>query len=241
MTAENINIGETHIKLRTDIRDHGLAGFILGERMKLIEYLRRNHEFLTSLEPIHVKEGPLIVRMMSRASRKAEVGPMAAVAGTIAQLSLMHLMGFGSRCSIVDNGGDIALVNNRKVTVGLYAGSSPLSGRVGFLLKPGAPRGICTSSGTVGHSISFGRADSVTVFASEASTADALATSIANSADGPDDRSSVESALERADDFREHFRGVMVVVGEHAGTVGKIPKLVMTDRKAVLSDLWEEV
>ncbi|ADL58717.1 UPF0280 family protein [Methanothermobacter sp. KEPCO-1] len=241
MTAENINIGETHIRLRTDIEDHGVAGFILGERMKLIGHIQRNHEFLTSLEPIHVSEGPLIVRMMSRASGKADVGPMAAVAGTIAQLSLMHLMGLGSRCSIVDNGGDIALVNNRKVTVGLYAGSSSLSGTVGFLLKPGSPRGICTSSGTVGHSISFGRADSVTVFASEASTADALATSIANSADGPDDRSAVESALERADDFREHFRGVMIVVGEHAGTVGKIPKLVMTDRKAVLSDLWEEV
>jgi len=240
-TMERIVIGETRINLRTEIRNHGLSGFILGERMKLIDYIRRNPEFLTSLEPVVVSEGPLIVRMMSRASRKAEVGPMAAVAGTISQLSLMHLMGEGSRCSIIDNGGDIALVNNRKITVGLYAGSSSLSGTLGFLLKPGGPRGICTSSGTVGHSISFGRADSVTVFASEASTADALATSIANSANGPDDRSAVENALERADDFREHFRGVMVVVGEHAGTVGRIPRLVMTDRKAVLGDLWDEV
>ncbi|WP_428981703.1 UPF0280 family protein [Methanothermobacter wolfeii] len=241
MISEKINIDETRIKLVTDVTDHGLAGFILGERMLLREYIRRDPEFLTSLEPVHVEEGPLIVRMMSRAARKAEVGPMAAVAGTISQLSLMHTMKLGSRCTIVDNGGDIALINDRKVTVGLYAGSSSLSGEVGFLIKPGKARGICTSSGTVGHSISFGRADSVTVFASEASVADALATSIANSARGPDERSAVESALERADDFREHFRGVMVVVGEHAGTAGRIPKLVKTRKKAVLGSLWEEV
>lgn len=239
MIYDVINIGETRIKLTTDIHGHGLSGFILRERMLLMDYIRRNPDFLSSLEPMVVEEGPLIVKLMARAARKGEVGPMAAVAGSIAQVSLLQLKSAGSRCSIVDNGGDIALINNRKVTVGLYAGVSSLSGNIGFRLKPGGERGVCTSSGTVGHSISFGRADSVTVFADEASIADALATSIANSANGISDSEAVQKALGRADEFRENFKGVLVVVGEHAGKIGKIPKLVKTSKKEVLGSLWE--
>ena len=99
--------------------------------------------------------------------------------------------------------------------------------------------GICTSSGTVGHSISFGRSDSVTVFADEASIADALATSIANEAVGKQDHDAVQNSLEKADDFKKSMRGVMVVVGESAGTLGKIPQLIQTDKKTVLGDLFE--
>jgi ApbE superfamily uncharacterized protein (UPF0280 family) len=91
----------------------------------------------------------------------------------------------------------------------------------------------------VGHSISFGRADSLTVFANEASIADALATSIANNAVGKKDHDAVQKALERADDFRKSIQGVLVVVGESAGTIGKIPKLVQTDKKVVLGDIFE--
>ena len=101
------------------------------------------------------------------------------------------------------------------------------------------PLGICTSSGTVGHSISFGRADAVTVFASEASVADAHATSIANHAFGYVDDEAVENCLEIADHFRDHFQGVLVVVGEVAGTVGKIPALVETEKKVVLGDIFD--
>jgi ApbE superfamily uncharacterized protein (UPF0280 family) len=141
---------------------------------------------------------------------------------------------------IVDNGGDIALKTDQDVVVGLYAGESSLSGELGFRIKFGKkPLGICTSSGTVGHSISFGRADSVTVFAEEASIADALATSIANHARGERDYDAVQNSLERAEDFRKSMRGVLVVVGESAGTLGRIPKLVQTDRKVVLGDLFE--
>ncbi len=240
MTREKIHIEETLINLITDIKNHGISGYILKERLILKDYIRRNPDFLTSLEPVLVKEGPLIAKIMSRAARKAEVGPMAAVAGTISQLSLLHLLNKGSRYSIIDNGGDIALKTNRKVVTGLYAGNSSLSGNIGFQIKPSPiPMGICTSSGTVGHSISFGRADAVTVFASEASTADALATSIANQARGDKDQDAVQNCLDKADDFKEHFRGVLVIVGENAGTVGKIPQLIKTDKKAVLGDLFE--
>lgn len=240
MLKEKINIQETQISLLTDLNKHQLSGFILNQRMEIINFSRRNPEFLTSLEPIIINDGPLVVKLMARAGRKAEVGPMAAVAGTISQLSLSFLLEKGSNFSIIDNGGDIALKTNKDINTGLYAGTSSLSGNIGFKIKANkTPLGICTSSGTVGHSISFGRSDSVTVFASEASTADALATSIGNAAQGISDHDAVQNCLDRADDFKEHFRGVMVVVGENAGTIGKIPQLVKTDKKAVLGDLFE--
>ena len=99
--------------------------------------------------------------------------------------------------------------------------------------------GICTSSGTVGHSISRGRADSVTVFANRASIADALATSIANEANGDLDSDAVQNCLDKADNYKEYMRGTMIIVGESAGTIGKIPKLIETDKKVVLGDLFD--
>ncbi|KUK01290.1 MAG: UPF0280 family protein [Methanobacteriales archaeon] len=237
---DNIKIKETRIKLSTDIEDHGLPAFILKERLLLEDYIRRRPYFLTSLEPLTAEDGPTIVRMMSKAGLIGGVGPMAAVAGTISELSLHHLISKGSKYTIIDNGGDIALINDRKVNIGLYAGDSPLSGEIGFQLKASRkPRGVCTSSGTIGHSISFGRADAVTVFASRASVADALATSIANAADGNKDYEAVENALEKAEGFKNYFHGVLVVVGENAGIIGKIPKLVKTDKKVTIGELWD--
>jgi ApbE superfamily uncharacterized protein (UPF0280 family) len=235
-----ITVEETNILLTTDIEAHDLVNFIIWQRMELKNYIRKKKEFLTSLEPLELVDTPVIVRMMSLAAAIAGVGPMAAVAGTISQLSMEFLLEKGAKHAIVDNGGDISLKINKDVTMGLYAGDSSLSGKIGFRIKrQKAPIGICTSSGTVGHSISFGRADSVTVFASEASVADALATSIANQAVGDSDGEAVENCLEKAENLREHLRGVLVVVGESAGTIGKIPKLVETDKRVVLGDLFD--
>jgi len=257
ITKKRIKIGETDILLSTDLTEHELPNFIFKQRFELKSYIRKNPDFLTSFEPVLVgnlsdktpsKESinsysnniPLIVSLMARAGRRAEVGPMAAVAGTISQLSMGYMIENGSKFTIVDNGGDVAIKTDRDVVVGLYAGESSLSGELGFKIKSKkTPMGICTSSGTVGHSISFGRSDSVTVFADEASIADALATSIANEAVGKKDQDAVQKALEKADDFKKSMRGVMVVVGESAGTLGKIPKLNKTDKKAVLGDLFE--
>ncbi len=240
MIKEKISIEETNITLKTDLSTHNLYYFILKQRKELKEYILRHDEFLISYEPLLVKEAPLIVKMMARAARKAEVGPMAAVAGTISQLSMGFLLKEGAKFVIVDNGGDVALKIDKDVTMGLYAGESPLSGQLGFKIKPKkTPLGVCTSSGTVGHSVSFGRADSVTVFADEASIADALATSIANEVKGKIDADAVGNGLARAEDFREYLRGVIVIVRESAGLVGKVPKLVKTDKKVVLGDLFD--
>ncbi|EKQ55633.1 MAG: hypothetical protein B655_0131 [Methanobacterium sp. Maddingley MBC34] len=240
MIKKRIQIKETNILLRTDIEPTYLFSFIIKCREELKSYIRMNNEFLTSLEPLKVGEAPLIVKMMAESAEIAGVGPMAAVAGTISQLTLNFLLNQDAKYVIVDNGGDIALKTNKDAIMGLYAGESSLSGRIGFKIKSHkTPMGICTSSGTVGHSISFGMADSVTVFASSASVADALATSIANHARGNMEVELVENCLGKAEEFREHLRGVLVVVGESAGTLGKIPDLVETNKKVVLGDLFD--
>ncbi len=240
MITERIKLDETNILLKTDLENHNLHNFILKQRMELINYIRNNNDFLVSFEPVNVVKGPYIAKIMVKAGKIADVGPMAAVAGTISEFSMYFLIKNGAKYVIVENGGDIALKINNDVIMGLYSGTSSLSGKVGFKIKhEKTPMGICTSSGTVGHSISLGRADSVTVFADRASIADALATSIANEANGDSDNDAVQNCLDKADDYREYFRGVMIIVGESAGTVGKIPKLVETDKNVVLGDLFE--
>lgn len=240
MITERIKIDETNILLKTDLQEHNLHNFILRQRLELIRYIRNHNNFLTSFEPLDVVENPYIAKIMSKAGQIADVGPMAAVAGTLSELSMYFLVKNGSKYVILENGGDIALKVNKDVIMGLYAGTSSLSGNIGFKIKhKKTPMGICTSSGTVGHSISLGRADSVTVFADRASIADALATSIANMANGDFDNDAVQNSLDKADNYKEFFRGVMIIVGESAGTIGKIPKLVETDKKVVLGDLFD--
>jgi uncharacterized protein len=240
MITERIRLDETNILLKTDLINHGLYNFILRQRMDLINYIRRNREFLISFEPVEVADAPFIVEVMAKAGKIADVGPMAAVAGTISEFSMNFLVKSGAKYAIIENGGDIAIKSNKDVVMGLYAGTSSLSGQIGFKIKyEKTPMGICTSSGTVGHSISLGNADSVTVFADRASIADALATSIANEAKGDLERDAVQNCLARAEDFKTYFRGVIVVVGESAGTVGNIPKLIKTDKKVVLGDLFD--
>jgi len=237
---KKIKIYETNIHLKTDIEPDGLTGYIVKLRQMIKNFIRKNPDFITSLEPLNIYEGPLIVKKMLKSGFIANTGPMAAVAGAVAQFSMNYILNKDSKYVIVDNGGDISLKTNKDVVIGLYAGLSSLSGKIGFKIKSRqTPMGICTSSGTVGHSISFGRADSVTVFADEASVADALATSIANEARGKLDQDAVENCIYYADNFREYMNGLIVVVGESAGTIGKIPKMIQTDKKVVLGDFFD--
>ena len=90
--------------------------------------------------------------------------------------------------------------------------------------------GICTSSGNIGHSISFGTSDSVTVISPSPSVADGLATRIANDVKGIDGESKVSNAAETAEEFRQHFTGVLIICGDSVATVGRLPKIVETDK-----------
>ncbi|WP_405306151.1 UPF0280 family protein [Methanobrevibacter sp.] len=228
-----INIDETHIRLRSDVKDHDLENYIRSIRADLSSHIALNPNFLHSFNPIKSSEEnlPMIVSKMYESSNLCEVGPMACVAGTISELSLDYLMALNSKNSIVENGGDIALVNDRTLLCGIYSGNDILGNDIAFRIRERkSPLGICTSSGRIGHSISFGESDSVTVISKSASVADGLATRIANDAKGHGSEERVVNAAETAECFTELFYGVLIICGGNVATVGRLPKIVETDK-----------
>ena len=230
---ESLSIDETNIKFLTDIENNNLRDFIFENRNKLKKYILTHPSFLKSLSPVHGEKNlPKIVKLMIEASEICNVGPMAAIAGTISEISIDYLIDLGSKYSIVDNGGDISFINKinkKKVICGIYAGKSPLSGKIAFEFKNYKyPIGLCSSSGTVGFSLSYGRSDCVTIIAKKTSIADSLATAIANEVNGKTDNDAVERGLLAADKFRKHFIGGLIIVGEAIGTIGKLPKIIET-------------
>lgn len=232
MNFSQIDMDETHIRLTTDLDNHDLKRYLFNIRRDLKDYILRNDEFLLSIEPLKVPDGNLdeIVVKMYESSYCADVGPMACVAGTISEMSLDYLIENGSGCSIVENGGDIALVNDRKILCGIYSNNQVLGNNIAFEIKKrNKPLGICTSSAKIGHSISFGKADSVTVIGRSASLCDGLATRIANSADGETGEDMVSAALECSDEYREFFDSALIICGEYVGNVGKLPRIVETN------------
>lgn len=229
MYFEEINIDQTHIRLTSDLDNSDLKHYIYMIRQDLKRYISLNQDFLISMEPLRYDSDNLtpIVLKMYESSAKADVGPMACVAGTISEMSLNYLIENGSDYSIVENGGDIALINDQTVLCGIYSNNEILGNNIAFKIKSRKkPLGICTSSGKIGHSISFGQSDSVTVISKSPSIADGLATRIANEVTGEDSESNVSNALEIAEGYREFFNGVLIISGENVGTVGKLPKII---------------
>jgi len=205
----------------SDLTQHTF-NLIFKYRSIIEYYIKFRNEFLTSLKPITKDENaPPIVKDMLSASRSAGVGPMAAVAGAIAEYVGKDLLEF-SRNVIIENGGDIFLSSENDVKVAVYAGDSPLSYHVNILgRKEKMPMGICTSSGTVGHSLSFGRADAVCVVSQSAIIADASATAIGNLVKR---KSDIAFALKRGLNI-EGVRGVLIIMGEKFGAAGEIELL----------------
>ena len=136
-------------------------------RKQLEKYIQEHPRFFYSLEPIPVEKGPKIVRLMAEASLKAKVGPMAAVAGVLADLAVEEMIHDGSKVAVVENGGEVSAISNQPIDIALAAGDAPLSREIGFRLKE-FPIGVATSSGLYSHALSFGEAEAVTVFAVDA-------------------------------------------------------------------------
>ncbi|MBQ2832112.1 UPF0280 family protein [Methanobrevibacter sp.] len=232
MNFSQIDLDETHIRLTTDLENHNLERFILSVRRDLKDYILKNNYFSLSLNPLEIPEEelPYIVFKMYESSKIADVGPMACVAGTISELSLRYLMNKKSSYSVVENGGDIAIVNDKKVLCGIYSNNEFLGNNIAFEIKKRkTPLGICTSSGKIGHSISFGDSDSVTVIGNSAAVCDGLATRIANEVAGETSEDKVSNALECCENFREHFFGALIISGGNVATIGKLPRIVEVD------------
>jgi hypothetical protein len=145
-------------------------------------------------------------------------------------MSLDYLINQGSSYSIVENGGDIAIVNDKKLLCGVYSNNEILGNSIAFEIKKRSkPLGICTSSAKIGHSISFGGADSVTVIGKSTSICDGLATRIANDVVGRDSEDKVSNALESCEDFREFFDGVLIICDDNVATIGHLPRIIETN------------
>jgi len=192
---------------------------VLKYRKQLEQYIEKNQDFLTSLKPLPIPpNAPHIVLDMIEAGRKANVGPMAAVAGAVAEYVGRELLEFSPEI-IVENGGDIFLKTTRRRVIGIYAGNSTFTGKLGLEINPqDTPLGVCTSSGTVGHSLSFGKADAVVVTAGSATLADAAATAICNKVSKPND---INDAIEFGRNI-VGLRGIIIILGSNIGVRGDI-------------------
>nr|WP_287412918.1 UPF0280 family protein [Pseudodesulfovibrio sp.] len=203
-----------------------IAAFVRKVRGDLKNWIMFHPEFAESLVPISVSEdAPDIIRDMAQASAVCGVGPMAAVAGAIAQAVGDAFVGRSPNL-LVENGGDTYMHSTRERVVALL--SEPESGAsIGLRLEAGGfPTAICASSGTIGHSLSLGSGDLVAVRARDARFADAAATALCNELRSEDD---MDRVLKRAKQFAEYgLEGVFAQYDQKVAAWGDL-ELVALD------------
>jgi uncharacterized protein len=225
LVSSFVKIKDTDLHILADLEVSAWAfELALQYRLQIEKYIEQRPEFLPALSPLSPDIlAPPIVKEMLAAGSMAGVGPMAAVAGVIAEYVGKALSQRGCREVMVENGGDIYLNRTQDCTVALFAGQSPLSLQVGIKLAASMmPVGVCTSSGTVGHSLSFGRADAVAVIARSTALADAAATRLGNEVGMS---TSGDAGIKRALQVGraiEGVQGVVVICGENIGAVGSV-------------------
>jgi len=220
LVSFTIKVKQTNLYIRAqrNLRDKALKS-AQKHRASLEKYIEHHPLFLTTLEPYQAeKDAPSIVKDMSQASQLAGVGPMAAVAGAIAEAVGRDLLPFSEEI-ILENGGDIFLRILKKRLIGIYAGSSPFTGKMALEIKPQeTPLGICTSSATIGHSLSLGSADAVIAISRSTPIADAMATAIGNVVKTTED---ITRAIEKAQDTAE-LLGIVIIKNDKIGIWGKV-------------------
>jgi len=220
MSMFNVVVGETDLMIGcdTDLSSDALR-YVRRARSILNKYIHLYPDFKTSLEPLEVAESyPDLINIMIKAGISAGTGPMAAVAGAISEFVGNKLLENSAQV-FVENGGDIFFASSKDRTIAIYAGESVLSNKVAIKIKQELfPLGICTSSGTVGHSYSKGIADSVTVLSANTALADAVATELGNRIHSSED---IEKGLEFALGI-EDIVGAVVIIGDKLGAAGDI-------------------
>ncbi|MGB9667637.1 MAG: UPF0280 family protein [Thermosulfidibacteraceae bacterium] len=220
LTAFRVRIETSDLLILAD-RDLSkeASDYLLKIRESIKLYANENPIFLKSFVPISYDEGaPDIVKRMIEVAYLAGVGPMASVAGAIAEFVGSYLLNY-SREVIVENGGDIFLDTSKERVVAIYAGNSPISGRIGLKLPPGR-YGIATSSATIGHSVNLGIVDSATVISNSSALSDAFATALGNMVRHPVD---IRNALKWLSSHKElGITGGVIVVGKNIGIWGDV-------------------
>ena len=220
LIGQEVIVKETDLFIFAEKDIKGIAEEIVKKyRTEIEDYIKHRPEFMTSLEPIsHDPEAGDIIKEMIRTTKLAGVGPMASVAGAIAEFTGNELLAH-SKQIIIENGGDIFMKSDKGRTIAVYAGDSPLSNKIFIKIKPkDTPIGVCTSSGTVGHSLSFGKADACVIIAKSAILADAVATATCNRIK---EKKDIAPSLEFAISIKG-VKGAVAILGKDLGSIGDI-------------------
>jgi ApbE superfamily uncharacterized protein (UPF0280 family) len=229
LIKETFTIKETQCTIISD-KQHAIQAAIKSikqNRQELETYMLANPKFLYSLNPIPPPEMPLVAQMMAVAAKKAGVGPMAAVAGAIADLAVSDMKDAGCEVAVVEDGGEISADSSETVDVAVAAGDEPLSKRFGFRLTE-FPVGVATSSGRFSHALSFGDAEAATVFCKDAVLADAAATAVGNLVKGEDVHAAIKAGINRGFSIKG-VEGVLIIYQGKVGMAGKIPDIIKVE------------
>ena len=220
LVSFGVTVKETnlHIQADSDLTDPATRA-VLRCRELIESYILDYPRFASSLTPIPEDPfAPGIVNDMINAGKKAGTGPMAAIAGAVAEYTGRNLLDFTGQI-LVENGGDIFVRSQTDTVFTIHAGKSRLSMKTGILIeKRETPFALCTSSGTLGHSKSFGNADAVTVLSGSAALADAAATGLCNMVHKERD---IEKVIEKGKSITG-VNGLAIIKGKHIGLWGDL-------------------
>ena len=165
-----------------------------------------------------------IVRRMCEASKIADVGPMAGVAGAVAVHIAERLVSEGSSHAVVENGGDIAFYSPEPRLVGIFA-DHPVFRDLAFSMSSDRIVGMCSSSRTVGPSVSLGASSISTVISDDVVLADCCATALGNLAK---DEGSLQGAVTDIGS-RKGVTGCLACCGDKVAMFGDLPEIVRAD------------
>lgn len=221
--STRIIVQETDLHIVADVDVSSTShDLICTARNQIETYIKSHPDFLTSLSPLRQDtSAPPLIQAMLSAAVVADIGPMGAVAGGVAEYVGKGLIQRGITDEVmVENGGDVFIQRNKDCCVSIFAGESPLSHKVGLQIKQkDMPLGICSSSASIGHSLSFGTSDAVTVLARDTCIADTVATRLGN--EMQDD---IDHVLKIAKNFAD-ILGVVVIQNDKLGAWGTIELL----------------
>jgi ApbE superfamily uncharacterized protein (UPF0280 family) len=216
----NINEFETDLYIGADknLKDWALF-YVRKYRNEIINYIKLDNNFKESLKPLNPRpNSPKIIEFMCEASKKANVGPMASIAGAISEMVGKEILKKSDEV-IIENGGDIFIKSNKVRTMNIYTGKNSPFKNIGLKIIPEKmPLGICSSSGEFGHSLSFGKASTVTILSKSTFLADAVATSVCNIV-------KKDSDINKAIDYSKTINGVLgiiITINDKIGIYGDV-------------------
>jgi len=222
---EHFQLNETIVTISAQEVSHieAAKASIREQRGYLEAFIREDPYFMLTLEPYDrpYYSAPDIIKQMIQATNTFGIGPMAAVAGIIAKLAVEAMIEKGATYAVVDNGGDISMLNDRPTIIGIYAGSSSIKDLALELPPRMKPLGVCTSSGTIGPSISFGFADAALVISQDPALADAAATALGNAVSADETLDNCFKAIKKPG-----IDGALVIRDDKLALWGDLPKII---------------